>query len=331
MAGRLPDSRKAYYMEKKQNVIEEHILEHLYELLSQDQFELLPPFHTNKLRLVYLMNDAVESFLVFDKARLIGKYDAEYEGELDVQLRKEDGRYVLIVRQGENVCTIFFQDLSMEVHLYNYGKLGHVWVKGHEELRQIEYWIAILRDKLIYLGEEYGNALEKKLAYLSGFPPLGACSYPAVPRKYFEPGEDAWIAQREGVEVMMELAGEAGDERLLKALREYAQNSSRGKTKAIARLLKRNAHSKVINLLIEKIRQASGEYPDRRFAEEAIFAKVKEKAKRRKAALEAEGKRVLVLSQEPFEIAKDEMEYKVHLVIMSQGLRNRRVTIETFQ
>lgn len=42
--------------------------EMLEELLEQQQFELL--IEENKIRLVYLMNDAVESFLIFDKVRL---------------------------------------------------------------------------------------------------------------------------------------------------------------------------------------------------------------------------------------------------------------------
>ena len=44
--------------------------EMLEELLEQQQFELL--IEENKIRLVYLMNDAVESFLIFDKVRLTG-------------------------------------------------------------------------------------------------------------------------------------------------------------------------------------------------------------------------------------------------------------------
>ena len=46
----------------------------LKELLTQDQFELLldeeKKEEKQKIRLVYLMNDAVESFLVFHEARL---------------------------------------------------------------------------------------------------------------------------------------------------------------------------------------------------------------------------------------------------------------------
>ena len=50
----------------------------LKELLTQDQFELLldeeKKEEKQKIRLVYLMNDAVESFLVFHEARLTGEY-----------------------------------------------------------------------------------------------------------------------------------------------------------------------------------------------------------------------------------------------------------------
>ena len=53
----------------------------LGEVLEQGQFELL--FTEEKLRLVYLMNDAVESFLVFENARMTGQYREDYEGELE--------------------------------------------------------------------------------------------------------------------------------------------------------------------------------------------------------------------------------------------------------
>ena len=67
------------------------------------------------MRLVYLMNDAVESFLVFSGARMTGHYQKDYEGELDATLSQEDGEYVLVVYHGETVVTIFFQDLLLEL------------------------------------------------------------------------------------------------------------------------------------------------------------------------------------------------------------------------
>ena len=45
------------------------VLEKLAQLLEQDQFELI--FTEQDIRLVYLMNDAVESFLVFQNVRIL--------------------------------------------------------------------------------------------------------------------------------------------------------------------------------------------------------------------------------------------------------------------
>ena len=163
--------------------------EMLEELLEQEQFELLFPkengaqaewecyetYENNErkqgekdslarvgkekipgdIRLVYLMNDAVESFLIFRDARLTGSYLENYEGPLKSSLSQEGDEYILVVWQGKNVVTLFFRMLDLEVYLYNYGEIGHFWVPGYEYLRQLEYRIAIARDKLEYLGEEF--------------------------------------------------------------------------------------------------------------------------------------------------------------------------------
>ena len=150
----------------------------LEELLDQGQFELMSDqVIDGKLKAVYLMNDAVESFLVFEQARITGVYQKEYEGEVEASLSihknpdTEKEEFVLVVYQGDTVCTLFFADIVLETHLYDYGKVGHFWVEGYEYLRQLEYRLAILRDKRDYLGEVYCNEAELKLAHLAEFPP----------------------------------------------------------------------------------------------------------------------------------------------------------------
>ena len=137
----------------------ENTLEKLAQLLEQDQFELIfsesGAGRGQDIRLVYLMNDAVESFLVFRDARMTGEYHAEYEGELEASLNKQGEEFVLVVKQGKTVLTLFFEEMDLEVYLYEYAYTGHFWVKGYEYLRQLEYRLAILRDKYDYLGEEY--------------------------------------------------------------------------------------------------------------------------------------------------------------------------------
>ena len=84
----------------------------LQELLEQNQFELLIPEEpeAKDIRLVYLMNDAVESFLIFRSACMTGTYKSEYEGELEFSLSHDEKReeYILSVWQGDSVVTILF-------------------------------------------------------------------------------------------------------------------------------------------------------------------------------------------------------------------------------
>ena len=146
-----------------------------------------------EIRLVYLMNDAVESFLVFGNARMTGVYKPDYEGEILADLSRQGREYILVVHQDDSVVTLFFETLSLEKHLYDYSQIGHFWVKGYEYLRQLEYRLAILRDKYDYIGGDSCNALEEKLSALVEFPPLNYCCYPSVPEKYIVPRENPWI------------------------------------------------------------------------------------------------------------------------------------------
>ena len=129
----------------------DHEFQKLDLLLSQGQFELVnydPSLKKQDLKLVYLMNDAVESFLIFQAARLTGEYLPDFEGELSASLSRDEHGYILIVHQNTVICTLFFHNLLLDTHLFDYGKTGHFWVSDYEYLRQLEYRIAILHDKL---------------------------------------------------------------------------------------------------------------------------------------------------------------------------------------
>lgn len=226
----------------------------MLEILGeQNQFELLEGengFHTPQdIRLVYLMNDAAECFLTFRNARITGEYLPDYSGELGTRLDRNEERSSLVVHQGHNVFTIFFEKLELEYELYNYGGIGHFWVKGYEYLRQLEYRIAILWDKYEYMGEDCCSETEQKLAWLAKFPPLNFTSYPSVPPQYLPDREDGWQLAPEALEVMTNLAKEAGDVSFLRALELYGKHSGRWMTKYIAVLLHRKKHAKVVDLL----------------------------------------------------------------------------------
>ena len=342
----------------------------LAQLLGQDQFELLFPDkdveNQDEMRLVYLMNDAVESFLVFSGARMTGHYQKDYEGELDATLSQEDGEYVLVVYQGETVVTIFFQDLSLEMNLYNYGDIGHFWVKGYEYLRILEYRLAILSDKCEYLGEKATSDTERKLAKLVHFPPLNYTCYPAVPAKYIVPMEDPWNPTEEAMDVMEELVKEAGDKSLLWWLQRYRRYHGKRMSRLLAWMLHKVSHGVVVDLLMEKLMLASEGYPvrtykteklkseDSEFKKEEIgkrevydtkaseqktvsavggisqqlYEKILMQAAQRKMELEAQGKQVTLVREEPFTTAQDSVEYNVYLMIWKKKWGNRIVEVE---
>lgn len=307
--------------------------EKLNLLISQGQFELLLPEADSQgsIRLVYLMNDAVESFLVFHHAELTGVYQPDYQGDIRGFLERSGDRYVLIIHQGDQVCTLFFQNLTLETHLFNYGKTGHFWVKGYEYLRQLEYRIAILRDKREYLGEEFCSEEERRLSCLAKFPPLNFCCYPAVPDKYLVPSCSWWQVSEAALDEMKALTEEAGDQSLKRWITLYACFPRKIIAKQIARLLHMVKHAKVVDLIEEKLSHAADVYPDRVFeeAEEIKIQRIKEKAKSRKKELEQSGKCVEVLKEEPFLYAKDSVEYKIHLMIWRIEGKNRQVDVET--
>ena len=333
----------------------------LQELLEQEQFELIFPEQSiseqfvpeqsgadqadtrqhsempdgnskRDIRLVYLMNDAVESFLVFHNARMTGEYRPDYEGEILASMSYDDTEYILVVHQGESVVTIFFEDLLTDVHLYNYGEIGHFWMKDYEYLRQLEYRLAIMRDKYDYLGGEYCTPEERKLAMLVDFPPLNYCCYPAVPEKYIVPRVEPWVPTEEAIAVMEELAEEADDKGLQKILKTYREHPKPRVAKKIAAMLHRNTHVKVVDLLDEKLRKTVSEYKKRSFGEEmdercqALLHSVEE----RQQQLKKEGKESVILREEPFEIAKDSIGYQIHLMIWERGILNRKVIIESY-
>ena len=313
--------------------------EMLEELLEQEQFELLfseeaQPQRGEKqspgdIRLVYLMNDAVESFLIFKNARLTGSYISDYEGPLKSSLSQEENQYILVVWQGANAVTLFFEKLELEVHLYNYGEIAHFWVPGYEYLRQLEYRIAIARDKLDYLGEEFCTKEEQRLVQLADFPPLNYCCYPAVPRQYIVPKEEPWIPTQAAFQVMEKLIEEAQDRSLLCLLHIYKKFPHSFVAEIFARALHKSRHQAVIELLTRKIKREAGTYPNRSFGEEADrrLGSLLEKARKLQEKLAQDGIKAEVLREEPFTIARDSLDYQVYLMIWKKGWRNCKVEI----
>ena len=306
----------------------------LQELLEQNQFELLIPEEpeAKDIRLVYLMNDAVESFLIFRNAHMTGTYKSEYEGELEFSLSHDEKReeYILSVWQGDSVVTVWFRKLELEAHLYNYGAIGHFWVKGWEYLRQLEYRISILRDKYEYLGPEFCTPGEQKIALLCDFPPLNCSCYPAVPEKYLVPRENVWEPTTEAIAVMEELAAKTGDTKLQKMLNDYRKDPVPVNARKIASALRKNVHADTVDLLSVWLKEETATYPDRSYGAETDrqIQTMLQQAEDKRMELERKGIRAEVLREEPFTTAQDHLDFQVYLMVWKRGFFDRTVKVE---
>lgn len=307
--------------------------ERLVQLLDLEQFELVefdkvtPMEDGTDCKLIYLMNDCAESFLVFKNVRYTGQYIENYEGKIEYSLDQSEG--FLRVNQGESHLLLFFDGLELENHFYNYGQIGHFWVKGYENLRNLEFQIAIISDKYQYLGAESCNERECKIASLREFPPLGFLCYPAVSKKYWTSVEKNWIPSKEAISVFSKLCEEVGDRKMGNLLEIYGARPSAYMAKKIARRLAKNQHSKVVDRLYEWICQASGDYPMRSFGQERD-GEIKKKWDQAIAICETyktQGIMARAYREEPFVYECDDITWKVYVMLLKRGIRNRRIKL----
>ena len=209
-----------------------------------------------KCRLVYLMNDAAESFLVFEEAVVTGFCDKKImDNHAVLDLYKEG--YILSVNQGgENAFTIRFRNMSFEIKLYDYGDIGHFWIEDDEDLRWLNYHILMLRDKMLYLGREAGTEEEAALASLADFEPL--YFFPSVPIEFQQTCGAGAEEKKAAAQVMIELA--AGDEKLVRQLEKYKQDPSLKQARKVARMMRKKEHFYVIETIIEQMRIQGSQY-----------------------------------------------------------------------
>lgn len=305
----------------------------MFEPVELDEKNIIDENGRGDFRIIYLMNDTVESFLVFKNAKYTGEYNDKFEGFTDIELEKREEGYVLIIKQEQSYFLIFFDDVELENYYYNYGKIGHFWIKGYEHLRVLEYQVAIVWDKMCYIGKESCTDNELKIASLKQFPPLNYCNYPCVPDIYQVPLEDKWHLSKDANNFMMEIAKKAGDTELEEKLLQYGENPTIKNAKKMAKLFRRKEHKKVIQLLMKYIEEAAAVYPDRSFGKslDERNKKLLDKAVKRKNELEKAGMEAVVYKEEQFVYDCDSVEFNVYVMLWKDGLVNSSVRIEKIE
>ena len=309
----------------------------LEQLLDYGQFELLnfdqitPTQDHTDCRAIYLMNDTVESFIVFRNARYTGTYLENYAGDITYTLDKN--ACVLRINQNDRHLLLFFDSLEMETHLYDYGGIGHFWVSGYENLRNLEFQIAVIRDKYDFLGPASCNELEQKLATLKNFPPLNYLFYPATPSKYITEMENPWFATEAALNFFENICISSNDEKLANLTRAYRRKPCKRRAIRISKLLRHTRHKAVPDYIFELICKAASQYPRRSFGAEIDLQNqaLLNKASLFCQSLSNERQTARVYREEPFENNCDDITFKVYVMTLRDGVWKRHITVQQLE
>ncbi len=244
---------------------EETLQQYLSELCSCQALEV----HTDsdKVYIPYMMNDALECYLLFSDAQLTGHPLPDYEGDTSYEMISKttegSSKSGLIFRQGaQNVFTLWYMSVYQELHCYRYDRIGHFWVSGKEHWRRLVYILGTVHDKYQYMGSQVCNPQETALLKLMEFAPFTYYS------PIHEPLDDIYPDTLDGLQAMKNLAAEAGDRRFLLLLTIYRYFPFSGVRKILQRALNRPARILLYELLFYKIEKASSSYPERDYGEE---------------------------------------------------------------
>lgn len=127
----------------------------LAEIFKYQVFELCEDKNTGAYLIPYMMNDALEYYFVLKEAHILGEYLPDKE-ILSAQIVQDMKKYVLILRQDtDNICIVHFKIIEEYARCYQCHRIGHFWVQGQEQWRQLVYMIGTMYDKYeLWIFEE---------------------------------------------------------------------------------------------------------------------------------------------------------------------------------
>lgn len=297
----------------------------LEEVFAHQVFELCGPFETsegNDYYVPYMMNDALEYYLILRNCRLIGEYIHDAKLLQEMQFAENENGYVLVVRQGsENVFTLHFERIEESIQCYQYHAIGHFWVKGQEQWRQLVYMIGTMYDKYEYLGEAVCNEKEIELLKLVGFAPFREWS------PIHESLEEHYPETYEGIKIMENLAREAEDIGYLRWILVYRYFPCKMLRNILQKKLLHPKRENLYSLICRKVEEASVSYPKRKYGKE-ITKEIEAARERLQKEFERKGfsgtypeyekgdTKILVTEEHPFTILEwDDYKFRMQLMI----------------
>lgn len=234
----------------------------IYETAQNGVFEIwYEESDTTKIYIPYMMNDALECYVVLNSALLVGNQLEEYKNLTEIEIHKEVDRYALIAKQSDfNTFTVFFEDAKLVKKYYRFDTICHFWEKGQEQWAQLVYIVGTMYDKFAFLGAESCNEIECELLPLIEYAPFRAH---APAKQLFE---ELYDTTRKGIRLMMKYAFAAKDYSFWIMNIVYLIF----KTDVIARYLsvkltKPNRY-KLYDYIYRKCMKGAGAYPERTLA-----------------------------------------------------------------
>lgn len=235
------------------------VFEKLAEIFAYQVFELCVG---DEYLIPYMMNDAVENYLILKDCRMTGRYLKEDTLKVTGQLAVEEDRYVLSVRQGEgNAFTLYFEEIEERIQCFQYHRIGHFWVEGQEHWRQLVYMIGTIYEKYRYLGEAYCNKEEEALVRLVEFPPFRMWT------PIHESLEEKYPATYDGIACMERLAKKAKDREYLRWIRLYRRFPNRMLERILGQKLLSPKRQNLYETIWQEVQMASELYPERDYGE----------------------------------------------------------------
>lgn len=211
----------------------------------------------------YMMNDALECYLVPENCRMRGESLEIPGGRVSGSLEEKDGGYGLILRpENGAVITLWFEDLRVECSLYQYHEIGHFWAEGQEQWRRIVYIVGTIHDKYQYFGEESCNPWEMELQLLAEFAPLMRWSPLGDAPRIMSGSAPGAIRE------MKQLAEEAKDREYRRLLGLYERFPVPAIAKILSEALTKPERIPLYLLLEQKIRAASVRYRKRDYGKQ---------------------------------------------------------------
>jgi hypothetical protein len=278
-----------------------------------------------KIYIPYMMNDAIECYLVFTNAQLTGQLLSDYKEKLSYELIQSSSeancKHGIIFRQGtQNVFTLWYSLVYQNLNCYRYDQIGHFWVNGQEHWRRLVYILGTIYDKYEYLGPQVCNQKELTLLNLMEFAPLYAYS------PIHEPLDSFYTDTKDGWHAMKELAVEAKDYTFILLLQFYRIFPVAPVRKLLTHSLNHPGRMPLYELLFHKIEEASIVYPKRDYGTER---NLQIEAFRKEISIELskrgyqgtyplfqkENRQILAMEEHPFTILEsDHFKFRIHLM-----------------